>query len=225
MSIHQVLVDDTNPGIQYSGPWFIAQNTRLNTGTNGPPFQNTLHGVNVNASFSYSFSGMTRWLVYFIHLSLILGHFSGSQVIVLGTSMTKAASRTPTQDPTWECFVDNISIGWGFSAGAGSENNWVFCQSDLHDGPHVLSINVTVLDVQTFWFDQIQYIPSSNVPLDSSTVRVDSSDPAILYSSGSNPIEGGLPLYGPQWKELDSIVNFTQVAGSTVTYQFFGSYQ
>ena len=55
----QVLVDDTDPNIQYSGPWFLTQNA-LDTGTNGPPFQNTLHGVNVNASFSYSFSGMSR---------------------------------------------------------------------------------------------------------------------------------------------------------------------
>ena len=202
----QVLVDDTNPGIQYSGPWFIAQDTQLNTGTNGPPYQNTLHGVNVNASFSYSFSGMTRWLFYFIALSLIFGGFSGSQVIVLGTSMTTNASGT--QDPTWECFVDNISIGWNISSGAGFENNWVFCQGDQQDGPHVLSVNVTVLDMQTFWFDQIQYIPSSNVPLDNSTVRVGSSDPAVLYSSG--------------WTELDGIVNLTQTKWSTVTYQFSG---
>ena len=62
---------------------------------------------------------------------------------------------------------------------------------------------------QTFWFDQIQYLPSSNVPLDNSTVRVDSSDPAVQYSSG--------------WTELDGIVNFTKTAGSTVTYEFFGS--
>ena len=53
-----IIVDDTNTNIQYSGPWFItAQNSQLNIGTNGPPFQNTLHGVNVNASLSYSFSG------------------------------------------------------------------------------------------------------------------------------------------------------------------------
>jgi hypothetical protein len=54
-----VVVDDTNLGIQYSGPWFAAQNTQDNTVEFGPPFKNTLHGVNVNASFSYSFSGMS----------------------------------------------------------------------------------------------------------------------------------------------------------------------
>ena len=121
--------------------------------------------------------------------------------------MTTNASGT--QDPTWECFVDNISIGWKISAGSRPENYWVFCQSDLQDGPHVLSMNVTVSHLQTFWLDQIRYLPSSNVSLENSTVSVDSSDPAVLYSSG--------------WTELDGIVNLTQTAGSTVTYQFFGS--
>ena len=68
-------------------------------------------------------------------------------------------------------------------------------------------MNVTVLQ-QSFWFDQIQYLPSSNVSLDNSTVYVDSSDPAVKYSSG--------------WTELNGIVNLTQTAGSTVTYEFFG---
>ena len=69
-------------------------------------------------------------------------------------------------------------------------------------------MNVTVLHQQTFWFDLIQYRPSSNVSLDNSTVRVDSSDLAVKYSSG--------------WRELNGIVNLTQIAGSTVTYEFFG---
>ena len=207
MSNRLVVVDDTDPNIQYSGPWFTAQNSQLTTGNFGPPFQSTLHGVSNNASFSYSFSGMSRWLVCFIALSLVFGRFSGSQPTVLGTSITTNASGT--QDPTWECFIDNISIGWNFSPGSENENNWVFCQNDqLLDGPHVLSMNVTVLHLQNFWFDQIQYLPSSNVPLYNSTLRVDSSDPAVQYSSG--------------WTESLDIVNLTQSAGSTVTFQFFG---
>ena len=208
MSSRLVLVDDTDPNIQYYGSWFAAQNTQSNTGTNGPPFENTLHGANVNASFCYFFSGMFRWLVYLIALSLVYGLFSGSKIAVLGTSIT--ANISGTQDPTWECFVDNISIGSNISAGPDAENNWVLCQSNLQDGPHVLTTNVTILHNQTFWFDQIQYLPSSNVSLDNSTLRVDSSDPAIQYSSG--------------WTELDGIVNLTQTAGSTVTYDFFGPY-
>ena len=208
MSSRLVLVDDTDPNLRYYGSWFVAQDTQPNTGSNGPPFENTLHGVNANASVCYSFSGMFRWLVCLIALSLVYGCFSGSKIVVLGTSITTNISGT--QDPTWECFVDNISIGWNISAGSGAENNWVLCQSDLQDGPHVLTTNVTVLQEQIFWFDQIQYLPSSNVSLDNSTVRVDSSDPAIQYGSG--------------WTELGGFVNLTQTAGSTVTYDFFGPY-
>ena len=207
MSNRVVIVDDTNPNIQYFGPWFAAQNTQLNTySTRGPPFQNTLHGVKVNASFSYSFSGMYRWLFCFITLSLVFGRFSGSQITVLGTIITTNTSGT--QDPTWECFVDNISIGWNISAGSAAENSWIFCQNDLlQNGPHVLIVNVTVLHEQTFWFDELQYLPSSNVSLYNSTVIVYSSDSAVQYSSG--------------WTELNGNVNLTQTAGSTLRFQFF----
>ena len=63
------VIDDTDPSIQYSGgesgPWFRLSNTDIlnnSINTNGPPFQNTLHGVNVSASFSFNFSGMSRLL-------------------------------------------------------------------------------------------------------------------------------------------------------------------
>lgn len=145
---------------------------------------------------------------FFIALSLVYGPFSGTQVIVFGSSITTNASGT--QDPTWECFVDDVSIGWNLAKGTASENNWVLCQSDLKDGPHVLTTIVTVLHQQPFWFDQIQYVLPSGVPPVNSTVKIDSSDPAVRYSSG--------------WGEFSGIVNLTQVAGSTVTYDFFGPY-
>ena len=59
MSQRLILVDDTSPDIQYYGPWFEVQNTQLDTGNWGSPFENTLHGVNVSASMSFSFSGMS----------------------------------------------------------------------------------------------------------------------------------------------------------------------
>ena len=59
-----VAIDDTDPSIQYSGPWFEVNNTQINTGLMGPPFQNTLHGVNVTASFSFNFSGMSRFSLF-----------------------------------------------------------------------------------------------------------------------------------------------------------------
>ena len=219
MSNRLVLVDDTDPNIEYSGPWFTALNSQLATGNFGPPFQNTLHGVNDNASFSYVFIGMSRWLDCFIALTLVFGCFSGSQPTVLGTSITTNASGT--QDPTWECFIDNISIGWNISPGSENENNWIFRQNDgLLDGLHVLSMKVTVLHQQTFWLDQIQYLPSSSVALDKYIVRVDSSDPAVQFSSGWTEL---LDIVNLTHSALD-IANFTQSAGSTITFQFFGPY-
>jgi hypothetical protein len=71
-----IIIDDMDPNIQYSGPWFTGQNSQLTIGNHGPPFQNTLHGVNANASFSYSFSGMSKLFVCFIAaLSLVHGLF------------------------------------------------------------------------------------------------------------------------------------------------------
>ena len=67
MSSPLVIIDDMSPSIQYSGPWFnlsdigdtrsISQTTDI---TSGAPFDFTLHGVNVSASFSFNFSGMPR---------------------------------------------------------------------------------------------------------------------------------------------------------------------
>ncbi|KAF8811562.1 hypothetical protein BYT27DRAFT_7133907 [Phlegmacium glaucopus] len=186
MTLPLVIVDDTNPNIQYFGPWFTAQNTQNDTGNFGMPFQNTLHGVSVDANLSFA--------------------FSGSAVNVLGTSITTNASGS--QVPTWECFVDNNSIGWNIACGSG-ENNCVFCQNgQLQDGPHVLSVRAKVSNQQTFWFDQILYTPSSNISLDQSLLRIDSSDPAMQYSSG--------------WQPFRDFVNLTQTTGSTLTYDFSG---
>ena len=61
-----VIIDDTNPSVQYSGgesgPWFGVNDTQLDLEYLGPPFQKTLHGVNVSASFNFSFMGMFRLL-------------------------------------------------------------------------------------------------------------------------------------------------------------------
>jgi hypothetical protein len=70
MSSPFVLIDDTNSSIHYSGPWFNVINTQIDTGSYGRPFQNTLHGVNVTAYFSFPFSGMSRVLTFSQALSL-----------------------------------------------------------------------------------------------------------------------------------------------------------
>jgi len=52
-----IIVDDTDLNIQYAGLWFQTRGSLDNLGTFGPPFESTLHGVNLNASLTYAFSG------------------------------------------------------------------------------------------------------------------------------------------------------------------------
>lgn len=111
-------------------------------------------------------------------------------------------------DPTWECFVDDITIG-ATAPFAFAENNWVFCNQDsLVDGPHVLTVNATVLKNQTFWFDDIQYVPSASVPLGQAAIMVDNLDPQLQYGAG--------------WQALGNSANMTTVPGSIFTYDFIG---
>jgi hypothetical protein len=144
---------------------------------------------------------------------------SGSEVIVYGTSITTNASGT--QDPTWECFIDNKSIGWNPAALSSifmsNQNNWVLCgPAQFQDGPHLLTVNATVSNQQTFWFDQIQYAPSASVSLNQSLLRINSSDSAIQYLSGWSHLSQFSDLFIGNVSE--AVAN-----GTALTYQFSGS--
>ena len=62
MSICQtryVLVDDTDPSIQYAGgPWFQDTNATDNLGYVGLSLFGTLHGVNSSAAITFEFDGI-----------------------------------------------------------------------------------------------------------------------------------------------------------------------
>ena len=150
--------------------------------------------------------------------SLTLSLFLGSAVIVYGTSITTNASGT--QDPTWECFIDNTSIGWS-PASSTSENNWILCgggPGQFQDGPHLLTVKANVSNQQTFWFDQIQYAPSASVSLNQSLLRIDSSDSIIQYSSGWQSSDESI-----SYTQFSQNTSYTQIANATLTYQFSGS--
>lgn len=57
MATPQVIVDDTDSGIQYTGSWSQTTGSIDGLGNFGPPFQSTSHGVNEDASLSYAFTG------------------------------------------------------------------------------------------------------------------------------------------------------------------------
>lgn len=110
-------------------------------------------------------------------------------------------------DPTWECFVDDVSIG-SMNPFQFVENNWVLCSVDgLPDKSHVLTVNASSHG-QTFWFDYLRYVPSANVPLDNALVFVDHKDSELQYDSN--------------WQALGSIGNMTDIRGSKVSLSFKG---
>ncbi|KAF8157835.1 hypothetical protein B0H34DRAFT_706329 [Crassisporium funariophilum] len=185
-TVRRLVADDTSPDIHYTGPWTQDVGTQDNTGNFGPPFRNTQHKTIADASFSYA--------------------FSGTLVSIMGT--TQIDNSTGVVDPQWSCFVDNVQVDTG-DPFPFPENNWPLCTArTLSDGLHVITVNVTV-KAQPFWFDQIQYIPSSVVPLDNATILVDIPDPIIRFSPG--------------WTTLAGLtVNTTNEAGSTVEIDFIG---
>ena len=189
----------------------------------GDPFQSSLHGVNVTANFSFPFNGMSHLFIFDPPSLFIPLLFSGPSVYVYGTTITTNASGT--QDPTWECFIDNISIGW-FPAPSESQNNWILCGSNqLRDGHHLLTVKANVSNQQTFWFDQIQYAPSASVSLNDSLLRIDSSDPAIQYGNGWYPslLTFSSPELSFNLTTANGNTSSTVTNGTVLTYQFSGS--
>ena len=96
-----IIIDDTNSAIQYTGPWF-GVNTLNNTGSFGSPLQNTLHGVNENASFAFNFSGISRLLFIYTDFAFEPSHsnrrFQDRQSLFSGvTAHTKAIGPPNTQ--------------------------------------------------------------------------------------------------------------------------------
>lgn len=138
--------------------------------------------------------------------SLDLGGLAGTLVKIFGTN--NRVNTTAGWDPRWECFVDNnnISVTDPFPY---DENNWLLCeQTDLNDGPHIIAVNVTSTTGQPFWFDYVEYAPSSSVSQETAYVVVNNIDPGIHYGDG--------------WVALGSTANMTSEQGSTLQFNFTG---
>ncbi|KAF8912183.1 hypothetical protein CPB84DRAFT_1820846 [Gymnopilus junonius] len=164
-----VVVDDTDPSIHYTGPWFAdTSGSQDNIGNYGPSYQSTLHGTKQDASFSFA--------------------FTGSKVTIFGSN--NRVNSSGTLDPTWNCFVDGVATG-PTAYFQYPENNWVFCDQDsLSDGQHVITVNATVTSGHTFWFDSIQYVPSASNDLSPDAILVDNHDADLQFGSGWGSLGG-----------------------------------
>ncbi|KAF9053163.1 hypothetical protein BJ165DRAFT_1523887 [Panaeolus papilionaceus] len=179
MAVRRVRVDDTNPLIQYAGPWFLdGTGSQDKNGNFGPTYNKTLHGTIQDASLSFT--------------------FSGTDVTVWGSNNIR--NDTGVIDPQWTCFVDNVPIR--SNPFAFFENNWVLCSPPdtlvLQDGVHLLTINVTVAKSQTFWFDAIDYEPSASVPLTDKAIVVENNDPELQFGPGWQSLGGSANMTGIQ---------------------------
>ncbi|KDR73700.1 hypothetical protein GALMADRAFT_228152 [Galerina marginata CBS 339.88] len=164
-----IVVDDTDPGIHYTGSWFQDQGSQNGLGNFGVPFRSTLHGTTSDASFSYG--------------------FQGTRALITGTMQYSNTSGAVT-NPSWECLIDNKSVP--VQAVSIAENRLLFCEQDgLSDGPHTIAVNAHVSDQRTFWFDYIQYLPSASVPLDQATLSIDVPDPAMQFGTGWSTFSPG----------------------------------
>jgi hypothetical protein len=176
MATRIIVYDDQDSDtIQYSGQWFANTSAEENLGNFGPPYLHTLHGTNHDAIISFEFDGTPRLLPC---LDFGSWPITGTEIGVYGTSIVVNSTTDP--DPNLECFVDGVSIGREAIFDAG-ENNWKLCgRGGFSAGPHKLQIDITVQSPeQTFWLDQIRYIPSPAVPLDNKTIMLANTDPAI----------------------------------------------
>ncbi len=107
----------------------------------------------------------------------------GSEVRVIG------AKHSVATDPQWVCSVDGNGIG-SFNPGLNgpNKNQVLFCQSEttLGDGLHTLTVDTTLRENQTFWFDHLEYIPSSTLSLENKMILLRRNDPALQYGSAWN---------------------------------------
>jgi hypothetical protein len=212
MSHRVIVVDDSDPLFHYTEPdWFQDEGSQDNVGNFGPPFQHTLHGTSSNASFSFSFEGQSLRTLLIPIYPLLIHANTGTSIQILGTN--NRVNTTNGFDPSWECFLDKISIG-ATPPFQYPENNWLLCeQLQLVDGPHVVTVNVTQATAsgRTFWFDDATYTPSSNVSKDRAYILVDNVDSDIVYGDG--------------WGPLGATANFTTRTGTEMRFNFTGVVQ
>ncbi|KAG6873170.1 hypothetical protein C0995_002019 [Termitomyces sp. Mi166 len=185
----QIVVDDADSQIHYFGSgWFEDEGSQDKVGNFGPTYKTTSHGTKGNDSISFS--------------------FVGSSVTVWGTTSLKQVDNGTSFDPSWECFVDQISIG-ATKPFQFPENNWVLCEEEtITDGVHVITINVTSTG-NTFWFDYITYTPSPSTSYETAVLLVQNTDSAMIYGAG--------------WGALGGTANMTTKVGSEAIFSFVGT--
>lgn len=109
---------------------------------------------------------------------------------------------------TWSCFVDQIQIKSIPSTGWYNTNQVTLCQqSQMANGPHELTVNISAASTTLFNFDGISYYTSDATKLDH-TVIMENTDQDVVFGSG--------------WLASGPYANATATIGSKMTFSFNG---
>ncbi|KAK7039091.1 hypothetical protein VNI00_010261 [Paramarasmius palmivorus] len=193
----RVIVDDTDPRIQYVGDWTLDVGSFDNLSIFGPPYNHTLHGTQQNgASFLFEFEGE------FVQAR---GAFDNRKTPL---------ARQPLQFAQWFCQVDGHNMSYYETPEVQVKTHVVLCEQEaLTLGQkHILNLTVINPDTQMLWVDEIEYQPVDGANLQNEVLKVDSSDPSVTYRNSSG-----------EWDTFMDICNFTSLTGSIAELSFTGT--
>ncbi|KAG6809613.1 hypothetical protein H0H92_015531 [Tricholoma furcatifolium] len=201
LTIRQIVVDDSDPNIQYAGgasSW-TTDTTGLNgIGSYGPIYNGTSHGVAAVLSVQYD--------------------FNGTAISAFGTNQQTLYPNN-TYLPFFECLVDEVSYNQTAPVFT-PENNWNLCNAfNLSaNTTHTFTIRVESFALnQTWWLDYLRYTPLPDKSFSSgetAEIYVRSNDAGIEYGGAWETISG-----------LNSVddASSTQMPQANMTLTFVGT--
>ncbi|KAJ7726924.1 hypothetical protein B0H16DRAFT_1331903, partial [Mycena metata] len=165
--LRRIVVDDSDPAIQYGSGWSLVDPQKLDTiGNYGPVYNGTSHTI-VGTSSTLSFP------------------FNGTSITVTGTLAITTTNNV--SDPTWDCFVDDMKIPNPNPTFQFPENNWDLCdQSQIAPGSHMLTLQVQSKGTP-FYIDKIMYTPLPTVKEETAVLEYSNVDPAVSFGPGWSP--------------------------------------
>ncbi|KDR79550.1 hypothetical protein GALMADRAFT_154413 [Galerina marginata CBS 339.88] len=158
----QILVDDSDPSIQYGPGWVGSTNSRpVGTPDLNYPMYGTLHQAVTASQLSYSFLG---------HSIAVCGQISEDSFQVFQDRLYLL----------WNCFIDNVSID--VSPQLSSRPEEICCyRDDLPAGQHSIRLSVNASQAHPVAFDYLLYTPSSDIA--TGDLYLTSDNPVFKYGS------------------------------------------